>query len=110
MAHDAADSGGQSRVSRRAFLAGSTAAAAGVLGASEATSAFGAEPTTQRRIRIGVVGGGFGSCFPWHEHPDAVVAAVSDLRQERRDHLMKTFKCTTAYESLEKLIRASAKA
>jgi len=106
MAHDDARSGEHNKVSRRAFLAGSTATAAGVLGASAAISALGAEPTTERRIRIGVVGGGFGSCFPWHEHPGAVVAAVSDLRQERRDHLMKTFKCTTAYESLEKLILA----
>ncbi len=106
MAHNTARLGGRNTVSRRAFLAGSTAAAAGMLGASAATPAFGAEPTTDRRIRIGVVGGGFGSCFPWHEHPDAVVAAVSDLRQDRRDHLMKTFKCTTAYESLEKLILA----
>ncbi|MBN1489103.1 MAG: Gfo/Idh/MocA family oxidoreductase, partial [Phycisphaerae bacterium] len=63
-------------------------------------------PGADRRIRMGVVGGGFGSCFPWHEHPDAVVAGVSDLIPERREHLMKTFKCETGYESLEKLILA----
>lgn len=105
MANNIHRSSGQSTVSRRAFLANSAAAAAaGVL--ASATTASGAEPTTDRRVRMGVVGGGFGSCFPWHEHPDAVVAAVSDLKQDRRDHLMKTFKCDKAYESLEKLILA----
>ncbi len=93
-------------LSRRVFLANSAAAAAGILGTSAARSAFAAEPTTDRRIRMGVVGGGFGSCFPWHEHPDAVVTGVSDLLPERREHLMKTFGCRTAYESLEKLILA----
>ena len=57
-----------------------------------------------RKIRIGVVGGGFGSSFYWHEHPDCVVQAVSDLRPERRELLMKTYRCGKSYESLEKLI------
>jgi predicted dehydrogenase len=90
-------------VSRRTFLAGSAAAAAGLIAGSGPAAA---EPTTAKPIRLGVVGGGFGSMFPWQNHPDAVVAAVSDLRQDRRDHLMKTFKCERAYESLEKLIEA----
>jgi predicted dehydrogenase len=57
-----------------------------------------------RKIRMGVVGGGFGSCFFWHEHPDSMVQAVSDLRPERRELLMKTYKCDKSYDSLEKLI------
>ncbi len=57
-----------------------------------------------RQIRIGVVGGGFGCSFYWHQHPDCVVAAVSDLRADRRDRLVKTYGCDTVYESLEKLI------
>ena len=93
-------------ISRRGFLAGSALAATSAAGLTAAPASQPGEPSTGRRIRIGVVGGGFGSCFPWHEHPDAVVAAVSDLLPDRRDHLMKTFKCPTAYESLEKLILA----
>jgi len=57
-----------------------------------------------RKIRIGVVGGGFGPYFYWHEHPDCVVEAVSDLNPERRNRLMQAFKCDKSYESLEKLI------
>jgi len=59
---------------------------------------------SDRKIRIGVVGGGFGSSFYWHQHPNCIVQAVSDLRPDRREHLMKTYKCERSYESLEKLI------
>lgn len=57
-----------------------------------------------QKIRMGVVGGNFGRSFYWHEHPNCVVEAVSDLRPERREALMKTYRCTKSYESLEKLI------
>lgn len=57
-----------------------------------------------RKVRIGVVGGHFGSSFFFHEHPNCIVEAVSDLRPERRDLLMRTYRCTKSYESLEKLI------
>jgi predicted dehydrogenase len=57
-----------------------------------------------RKIRIGIIGGGFGTSFQFHEHPDCIVEAVSDLRPDRRDLLMKTYRCSKSYESLEKLI------
>ncbi len=60
--------------------------------------------TSARKIRIGIVGGNFGRSFYFHEHPDCVVAAVSDLRPERRQALMETYRCEKSYESLEKLI------
>lgn len=59
---------------------------------------------SSRKIRIGIIGGGFGAAFNFHEHPDCIVEAVSDLRQDRRDLLMKTYRCSKSYESLEKLI------
>ncbi len=59
---------------------------------------------SEKKIRIGVVGGGFGCDFYWHEHPDCIVEAVSDLRPDRRERLMKTYRCAKSYESLEKLI------
>jgi len=58
-----------------------------------------------KKIRIGVVGGGFGTGFQWHEHPDCVVQAVGDLDPQRRKGLMQTYKCEKAYESLEELIQ-----
>lgn len=63
------------------------------------------QPMSDRKIRIGVVGGGFGMSFHWHEHPNCVVAAVSDLIPERRENLKKKYRCDTAYESLEVLVK-----
>jgi len=57
-----------------------------------------------RKVRIGVVGGSFGRSFYFHEHPDCVVEAVSDLRPERRKALQETYRCAKAYGSLEELI------
>lgn len=57
------------------------------------------------KVRIGVVGGGFGLQFHWDEHPDCVVQAVSDLRTDRRKALMDTYKCGKAYNSLEELVK-----
>ena len=43
--------------------------------------------------------------FPWHKHPDSVVTAVADLRPDRRENLMRTYACSTAYRSIEELVR-----
>ncbi|MDH7571211.1 MAG: Gfo/Idh/MocA family oxidoreductase, partial [Armatimonadota bacterium] len=59
----------------------------------------------ERKIRIGVVGGGFGTSFQWHEHPQCVVQAVSDLIPARCQALQKTYRCDKAYPSLEELIK-----
>jgi len=48
--------------------------------------------TTPKKIRIGVVGGGFGCSFQWHEHPDCIVEAVS-------------YNCAKTYPSLETLVQ-----
>jgi predicted dehydrogenase len=77
-------------------------------GASIATAAlrprFSFPQSAPRKIRIGIVGGNFGRSFHFHEHPDCVVEAVSDLRPERRQALMETYRCPKPYESLEELI------
>lgn len=83
--------------SRRTFLAATSAAAA-------LAPRFGFAAPSDQKVRIGVVGGNFGRSFQWHEHPNCVVEAVSDLRPERRDGLMKTYRCAKSYESLESLI------
>jgi len=91
--------GGERSVSRRHFL--QTAGAATVAASIGRGAWAGA---TDRKVRIGVVGGGFGSSFQWHLDPNCVVEAVSDLRTDRRERLMKTYSCEKSYESLEKLI------
>ena len=96
-------------ISRRSFLGSSGAALGGV---ALAGAALGRRPpvaaavdTAPRKVRIGVVGGGFGRAFLWHEHPDCVVEAVSDLRDDRRVGLMERFQCEKSYPSLEELIK-----
>ncbi len=91
----------QSVCSRRMFLKSSTLALTALTVPRQ--SAF-AVNTTPQKVRIGVVGGGFGCSFQWHEHPDCIVAAVSDLRDDRRTRLMKTYNCSKSYPSLEKLV------
>jgi predicted dehydrogenase len=88
--------------SRRDFLRRTGAVVAGASLASRSALAVNTAP---KKVRIGVVGGGFGCSFQWHEHPDCAVEAVSDLRPERRDRLMKTYKCTKSYDSLEEMVR-----
>jgi predicted dehydrogenase len=91
-------------VSRRDFLSAAGAATlAGSFGLKAAVSAQ-AELGSDRKIRIGVVGGGFGASFQWHLDPNCIVEAVSDLREDRRAHLQRVYQCDKPYESLEKLV------
>lgn len=60
---------------------------------------------SSRKIRIGIVGGRFGRSFQFHEHPNCIVEAVSDLRPERNKALMDTYQCSKSYPSLEALVK-----
>lgn len=88
------------RFSRRDFLRTSAAALAG----TALTSQLAFANTAPKKIRIGVVGGGFGRGFQWHEHPDCIVEAVSDLEEERRKILTRIYGCQKTYNSLEELV------
>ena len=46
-----------------------------------------------RKVRIGIVGGGFGASFQWHLHPNCEVTAVCDIRPERLETLARTYRC-----------------
>ena len=105
MAKKAPSARGKAGLTRRQVLRSGGAAAAGVaLGAKLAAAGEASPARKMEKVRIGVVGGGFGCAFQWHEHPDCLVHAVSDLRADRRAALMKTYACQRSYESLEKLI------
>lgn len=67
------------------------------------TDEFGTE-MSDKKIRMGVVGGAFGTSFYWHQHPNCTVEAVGDPRPERRDALMQAYGCQKSYESLDQLI------
>jgi len=87
--------------SRRTFLKRGTAALSAAALAGSGALAVDKLP---KKIRVGVIGGRFGLQFQWHEHPDCIVEAVSDLRPDRRKRLMQTYKCSKSYPSLEKLV------
>lgn len=89
-------------VSRREFVR-TTAGAAAVLAA--APRLIGADLAGGRRLRVGIVGGRFGATFQFHEHPNCIVEAVSDLRADRRATLQRVYRCDKAYDSLEQLVR-----
>jgi len=91
-------------LSRRDFL--SAVGAAALIGAAGGAAQALAAPKLEsdRKVRIGVVGGGFGASFQWHLDPNCTVEAVSDLIRGRRERLQKVYQCEKAYESLEKLV------
>jgi len=85
-------------VSRRIFLG--TGAAAAV---TPTAMLMGQRP--DRKVRIGVVGGGFGSAFFWHEHPQCEVTAVADLRGDRRHKLRERYRCNNVYEEFHPMLK-----
>ncbi len=93
---------GKEQFTRRDFIKQSSSALAGTTLLSSASLAVNTAP---KKIRMGVVGGGFGCSFQWHEHPDCIVEAVSDLRPERKKRLMQVYGCSKSYPSLEELVK-----
>ncbi len=94
-----------STMSRRLFLETSGSALLGAT-AGMFTQVGRAYPAqTDKKIRMGVVGGGFGATFHWHEHPNCVVTGVTDLRPERRERLRQSYKCDQVYDSLEEMLK-----
>lgn len=63
-------------------------------------------PAAAGKIRMGVVGGNFGASFQWRLHPDAEVAAVCDLREDRIARLKKTYNPNArGYSSYDEMLR-----
>src|SRR5215470_2366395 len=91
--------------SRRSFLAATGSAAL----ASAIPVVGSSAPDSPKKIRLGVVGGGFGATFHFHEHPNCTVAAVTDLRADRRERLKKHYKCDAVYDSLEEMLPRAEK-
>ncbi len=96
------------RPTRRRFLRDVGAGAAGVSAApsllrAEQLSA-GTRPSSER-VRIGVVGGGFGAAFQWHLHPRCSVTAVCDLREDRVKKLQRVYRCGTGYKDYQALLK-----
>ncbi len=80
-------------LTRRTFLGG--------LGASAAATG---QPSS-RTVRVGVVGGGFGSTFQWHLHPRSRVTAVCDIRPDRLQRLSEVYRANSAYRDFREFLR-----
>ena len=99
---------------RRTFLSlTGGASAALILNTSYQAPTSSAVPVTYNsavynKVRIAIVGGRFGASFQFHEHPDCIVEAVSDLIPDRRERLMKVYKCSKSYPSLKTLLKDKA--
>jgi predicted dehydrogenase len=96
-------------LTRRKFLEGigtSTVAAvtARNIGAMPATTEP-YEPLSNRVVKIGIVGGNFGSTFQWHLHPNCKVTAFCDLREERLQRLAKAYGPATSYKSFREFLK-----
>jgi predicted dehydrogenase len=88
-------------LTRRKFIVSNAILA----GSAMISPSFIAVEPSNKKIRIGVVGGGFGRSFQWHEHPNCIVEAVSDLDPQKKNNLMETYKCGKSYPSLEEMVR-----
>ncbi|MCC6341283.1 MAG: Gfo/Idh/MocA family oxidoreductase [Bryobacterales bacterium] len=89
-----------SHFTRRNFLAGSTAAAQ----CAAAQTLIG-ERAAPKTLRIGVVGGGFGSSFQWHLHPKCKVTAVCDIRPDRLQRLSEVYRCGNTYKNFREMLK-----
>ncbi len=58
-----------------------------------------------KKIHIGIVGGGFGNAFHWHLHPNCVVEAVADTREDRLTALAENYHSNKKYKSLEEMLK-----
>jgi len=69
--------------------------------------ALAARAASGDKVRIGVVGGGFGASFFWHRHPGSEVVAVCDLREDRIARLQKTYNpAARGYQRYEEMLQA----
>jgi predicted dehydrogenase len=96
----------EDKLTRRNLIQG-LAASATVAAASQSASAqapIGARPTG-RAVRIGIVGGGFGSSFHWHLHPNCKVTAVCDIRPDRLQRLSEVYKCGNTYKNFREMLK-----
>jgi predicted dehydrogenase len=57
-----------------------------------------------KTVRMGVVGGGFGSTFQWHLDPESKVTAVCDIRPDRLRTLSEVYRCGAGFKSFREML------
>ncbi|MEK7408592.1 MAG: Gfo/Idh/MocA family oxidoreductase [Acidobacteriota bacterium] len=74
-------------------------------GLLQGAAAAGAWRAPARPVRVGVVGGGFGTSFHWHLHPHSQVTAVCDIRPDRLQRLAEVYRCGSVYKSYREMLK-----
>jgi len=97
------NSRGKAEIGRRKFIGNASLGMTAIALAPQYL--FAKNQDLGNKVRIGIIGGGFGASFYFHEHPNCIVEAVSDLRKDRREHLMEVYSCKKSYDSLELLLQ-----
>lgn len=92
--------------SRRQFLETSGASVSAAWLATQPTLRSSRKPLD--KVRLAVVGGGFGAAHHWHEHPKCEITAVSDLVEDRRERLVQQYQCPNVFPSLENMLETAA--
>jgi hypothetical protein len=75
--------------------------------ADEATGEVAPRKPSDKVVRIGVVGGNFGSTFQWHLDPNCKVTAVCDLREDRLKSMVQTYGPATQYKDFRQFLKHS---
>ena len=100
-------------ITRRKLLKGIGGSAVSVTAAGQlaalplsanAAWAIGPRPS-ERQIKIGVVGGGFGASFQWHLDPNCKVVALCDLREDRLKRLTDAYGQSQTYKSFREFLK-----
>jgi len=76
--------------------------------AETASSGKAWQPTSDRKIRVGIAGYGFcrfGAAFGFQNHPNVEVVAVTDLLPDRCAALAKECGCKKTYPSFEEMVK-----
>jgi predicted dehydrogenase len=75
------------------------------VGAAVATTAPRSLSAAGKPVKIGIVGGRFGSAFQWHLDPECQVAAVCDIQPTALQRLLEVYRCPNTYKTFREMLR-----
>ncbi len=61
--------------------------------------------SSNKTVRMGIVGGRFGSSFQWHLSPNAKVTAVCDVAPVRLQQLSEVYRCPTTFKNFREMLK-----
>ena len=94
-----------SELTRREILQSVTAGSGAAAAAQIASAQTPGPRPSGRQVKVGIVGGGFGSSFQWHLHPECKVTAVCDIRPDRLQRLSEVYKCGNTYKNFREMLK-----